>query len=351
MNPAEEAVRDEIDRRGSVGYDTLVDLALYHPLGGFYASGGQAGRRGDFITSPTVGPLFGAVVAGALDRWWDEMGRPQRYQVVEVGAGPGSLAASVVAAQPRCAAGLSYTMVERSSAQRRLHRLPQTGGVEVLSVPELPVRTATGGPVVVLANELLDNLPFRLVELTGDGWHEVRVHLQGDELVEVLQPFDGAVPAERAAPGPGSRVPLQLAAGCWLGDALALAGPGGRVVVFDYASTSQQMAGRPWRDWVRTYRGHRRGGHPLEHVGEQDITCEVAVDQLPVVPTVEVSQAEWLAAHGIEDLVDEGRRGWHDRAAAGDLAAVRARSRVREAEALLDPSGLGGFTVLEWVVR
>ena len=41
---------------------------------------------------------------------------------------------------------------------------------------------------------------------------------------------------------------------------------------------------------------------------------------------------------------------WDERAARGDLAALRARSRVREAEALTDPSGLGGFSVVEWVV-
>jgi SAM-dependent MidA family methyltransferase len=98
---------------------------------------------------------------------------------------------------------------------------------------------------------------------------------------------------------------------------------------------------------VRTYRRHERGGPPLEALGTQDITCEVAVDQLPV-PATDRSQAEWLREHGIDDLVEEGRAIWRERAAIGDLAAVRARSRINEAEALVDPSGLGAFRVLEW---
>ena len=53
-------------------------------------------------------------------------------------------------------------------------------------------------------------------------------------------------------------------------------------------------------------------------------------------------------AHGIEALVDEGRRTWQERAHLGDLEAVRGRSRVTEAEALLDLTGLGAFQVLEW---
>ena len=60
-------------------------------------------------------------------------------------------------------------------------------------------------------------------------------------------------------------------------------------------------------------------------------------------------QAEWLRAHGIDDLVTEGRRVWQERAGIGDLAAVKARSRINEAEALLDEDGLGAFRVLEWI--
>jgi SAM-dependent MidA family methyltransferase len=140
------------------------------------------------------------------------------------------------------------------------------------------------------------------------------------------------------------------AAASWVREAVALAGPGGRVVAFDYASTTDELAHRPWTDWLRTYRNHARGGHPLEQLGEQDITCEVAVDQLP--PTGrDRSQAEWLRAHGIDELVDAGRATWQERAAVGDLDAVKGRSRITEAEALLDPAGLGAFRVLEWSGR
>ena len=73
----------------------------------------------------------------------------------------------------------------------------------------------------------------------------------------------------------------------------------------------------------------------------------MAVDQLPDRMAV-TTQTDFLTTHGIAGLVDEGRRLWKERAHLGDLAALRARSRVTESEALLDPSGLGGFTVLEW---
>ncbi len=335
----------------------MVELALYHPEGGFYAAtGGHAGRRGDFLTSPEVGPLFGAVLARALDTWWVEAGRPAVFEVVEVGAGPGTLARSVLAAGARCASALRYVLVERSAVQRDRHgeHLPQLvlgeSGEQPPAPHDAPVVMSRSelpdwpGPRVVLANELLDNLPFGLLERTAQGWAAVHVGLDGDALVEVLVPTD--LHGWRDEPI-GARVPQQAVAAAWVGNAVAAAGPGGRVVAIDYASTTPELAARPWSEWVRTYRRHERGGPVLADLGRQDITCEVAIDQLPS-PASNRSQADWLRGHGVDELVAEGRRVWRDRAAIADLAAVRGRSRIPEAEALLDESGLGAFRVLEW---
>jgi SAM-dependent MidA family methyltransferase len=125
------------------------------------------------------------------------------------------------------------------------------------------------------------------------------------------------------------------------------------VVVIDYATTTDAMAQRPWREWLRTYQGHAAGSGPLVDLGSQDITCEVAVDQLAAVrePDRVGPQSEFLRAHGLDDLVAQGRAAWEAGAATGGLDAVRGRSRVSEAEALIDPSGLGAFSVIEWRSR
>ncbi len=362
-------------RSGPVRFDVVMELALYAPGAGFYQTGGHAGREGgQFLTSPEVGPLFGAVLARALDTWWRELDRPDPYVAVEAGAGRGTLAASVLAARPACAPALRYLLVERSDALRRAQagRLALEPAGEVLGAltggggDEPPVVLGGLGPLaaslgelpagpfpgVVLANELLDNLPFRLLRRAGDGWHEVFVD---EHLDEVMVPAEeeAAARADALAPGAplGASVPLQDQAREWLRSALACP-QRGRIVVADYADRTASLADRPVATWLRTYRTHGPGGPVLSELGRQDITCEVAVDQLATVqaPSSDRSQAEFLAAHGIGVLADEARRSWTDRAAVGDLDALKARSRVSEAAALTDPAGLGAFRVVEWTV-
>jgi SAM-dependent MidA family methyltransferase len=366
---------DEIAAGGPVPFDEVIERALYDPDHGFYATGqGRAGTRGDFLTSPEVGPLFGAVVARALDAWWRELGSPDPFTVVEAAAGVATLARSVLAAAPACAPALDYVLVERSDTLRAHHgdHLTLSGGgtgpdpgPRVWSRSDLPPGPITG---VILANELLDNLAFGQIERQGPRWHRVLVDVgagppAGAGLVEVTSsdhPDDPDDPtgwtdltdwAQRAVPdaAPGTRLPDQRVAGRWVTDALDRLGRGW-LVVLDYGDRGSALASRGPDQWIRTYRGHQRGGAPLADLGRQDVTCEVALDQLTArrPPSQILSQAEFLTAHGIDDLVAEGRRVWVERGHIGDLEAIRARSRIGEAEALTDPTGLGGFTTLVW---
>ena len=340
MPSAADDVAEAVAASGPLRFDEFLQIALYGPRG-FYQSGGQAGRRGDFLTSPEVGPLFGVVLARALDRWWADLGRPDPFTVVDAGAGPGTLARAVLSAPAECRDALRYVAVEISAEQRSRH----PAGVD--SRADLPSGPMDG---VVFANELLDNLPFRLLVFDGS-WREAQVDVARDgRLVEVLtHPLD-PLPVWLPARAPhGARVPWQEMAADWVRSASSMVRHG-RVVAIDYVTArTAALAVVPWREWLRTYSGQQRGGHYLGDTGGQDITAQVALDQLPE-PTSVSTQSQFLQRWGIDDLVEEGRSAWTAGAAAPTLDALRMRSRIREAEALLDPAGLGGFHVMEWVV-
>lgn len=334
-----DLIADEIRRHGPISFSRYMDLALYHPTMGFYSRGG-AGRRRDFITSPEVGPLFGAVVARALDGWWEEFGCPDRFTFVDAGAGPGTLARSILKAEPRCLEALDYVAVEISEAQRDRH---PTGIRPMAAMPEA---VDVG---VIFANELLDNLPFDVLAFVADrGWCEVRVGVDRGSLVEVMIDVDASL--DLADPGPAdNRMPVQRRAGEWVSSALSSLSRG-RLVVVDYGVSRYPVdAGR---EWLRTYSEHGPGGDALELPGEKDITADVDIETVTrdQQPESVRSQADWLASHGLEAMVEEGNAYWAAHAAAPDLAAMVMRSRSGEGRALVDPAGLGNFKVIEWCV-
>ena len=355
-----QRLASRIAARGPIPVSEYVEACLYDPDGGFYMRGGRAGgRSGHFLTAPEVGPLFGAVLARALDEWWAQLDEPAPFTVIDWGAGPGTLARSVMAAEPRCLSegALEWIALERSPAQRALH--PDHPAVR--SAARLSDVLPQPAPVgVVVANELLDNLPFDIVRRTAGGWEELRVAVGGASgrrrFSLVGEPAPAALVEGLPEVAVGARIPVQRAARDWVAGAHQALGAGW-IVALDYGADTRTLADQtdPSDDpgaglgWLRTHRHHQGGSSWLAEPGSCDIAADVALDQVQADHRADVcSQAEFLRDHGIEDLVTEGRATWDDRAAVGDLEAMTARSRTSEAETLLDPAGMGGFQVFVW---
>jgi SAM-dependent MidA family methyltransferase len=384
VNQIADQLADLILRVGPISFETFMEAALYDE-GGFFASGGGAGRSGaDFVTSVETGSLYGAMVAREIDRWWERLGRPDPFVVLDVGAGRGQLARDVLRADPACSPHLRYVLVERSAALRELHRdrLPWEPPEDVLGprTPE-PDEAAGAGPVVrndhstlvtsladlpatpiigvIIANELLDNLPFAIAQRSSAGWSEVRVGVGDTGFVECVVPADPQLVQliTRLVPGesvpPGARVPVLTAGARWLRDARRIVHRGGLVVI-DYAASVAEVVARGQTGWLRTYRGHRRGSDPLDAPGTQDLTADVPLESLLaaavnagwVLEDDVESQAEWLVALGIDAIAASAERAWTERAAVGDLEALRMRSLVAEAATLTNRDGLGAHRVV-----
>ena len=141
------AIGAEIREHGPIAFSRFMEIALYGPAG--YYQRPPVGTDGDFVTSPHVHPVFATMVARALRGFHHALGEPAPFRITEVGAGDGTLARNVIG--ELAGIDVDYTAVEASAGARAA--LDAIDGVCVLT--ELG-----GGAHVVLANELLDNLPF-----------------------------------------------------------------------------------------------------------------------------------------------------------------------------------------------
>jgi SAM-dependent MidA family methyltransferase len=185
-------IRGEIERDGPIPFARFMELALYHPEHGYYASGrASIGRRGDFFTNVSVGPLFGKLLAAQFAEIWEKLGRPDDFTIVEQGAHDGVFAVDVLNAlrksAGKCFDATSYVILEpfliwRERQQKHLHEF----GGKISWLESIDQLAPFAG--VHFSNELFDSLPVHLIVSGGvakgaTDWKEKFVAVAGNDFV------------------------------------------------------------------------------------------------------------------------------------------------------------------------
>ncbi|WP_269514446.1 class I SAM-dependent methyltransferase [Brevundimonas subvibrioides] len=173
----------EIALTGPMTVADYVTRCLHDPTDGYYATRPALGESGDFITAPLISQMFGELIGLWAVETWQRLGAPERFRLVEVGPGDGTLmddalrAARVV---PGFLEACDLILIEPSGPLRdvQARRLAQA------DVSPRWIRTLgqidTDAPVILIANEVLDCLPARQFVRTEGGWAERRVGVRDD---------------------------------------------------------------------------------------------------------------------------------------------------------------------------
>ncbi|HEY8491521.1 MAG TPA: SAM-dependent methyltransferase [Dehalococcoidia bacterium] len=349
-----DAIRQEIRTGGPIPFRRFMELALYHPQHGYY-SGDRApmGRHADYVTSPELHPIFGALVGRQAAEMWEALGRPPRFDVVELGPGTGALARDLLRwarARPDFLAALRYRLVERSAPLRERQRRTVA---EAEPDPDRAVweaeETLAPGSVTgcILSNELVDAFPVHLVEVHGGRLQEVYVTWEGGRFRETLgEPSTPELEAYfrwvGVRPAEGNRAEVNLAAPRWMRWAGGLLARG-FVLTFDYGYEAAELYA-PWRraGTLLCFYRHAATDDPYRRVGRQDITAHVDFTALTLAgreaglePLGLTTQAAFLSALGIGEAL---------RSPGLELEEFFARRRA--VADLIDPAGLGRIRVL-----
>jgi len=269
----------EIAAKGPLTFARFMDLALYDPVAGYYASGrGKIGKHGDFFTNVSVGPIFGSILAGQFREMWSRLGRLSRFALVEQGANDGQLALDILSALDEdMLEALDYWIVEPFPILRRLQEQAlkrfETKTHWVENLDALP-----GFDGIHFSNELVDALPFHLIRSRGDEWEELCVAAREDRLVfDVRDP--GKLLADQLKVFPrrveGTIAEMRPAACDWI-QALASKLRTGFVLIIDYGFSREELLAPHRTDGTYScYRAHRRDARPLDEPGEKDISAHV----------------------------------------------------------------------------
>jgi SAM-dependent MidA family methyltransferase len=297
-----------------------MDAALYGPSG-FYRSPGAPGRH--FRTAAHAGAGWAEALARLVSEVDDELGRPEDFTVVDMGAGGGELLAGLAALGP--------------SRWRLL-------GIDVAPrPPDLAARVGWQGRLpssfagVLIAVEWLDVVPVDVAERHDDGARLVEVNDAGEERLGPVVGVDDRDWLDSWWPlaEVGDRAEIgRPRDDAWM-DALNRLGRG-LAVAIDYAAV-------PSRDVAGTLTGYKEGRQVMPVPdGSTDITAHVLFESLAsgaaVTETRRLVQRDALRTLGLS-----GVRPPYD----GDPASyLQSLSRVGDETELLDLGGLGGFTWL-----
>ncbi|HEU5247942.1 MAG TPA: SAM-dependent methyltransferase [Candidatus Udaeobacter sp.] len=247
-----ELIRTEIRNRGPQPFDWFMEQVLYHPEHGYYSSGRCAiGRKGDYFTNVSVGPLFGQLMAMQFSEIWAQLGKIKNFVIVEQGAHNGEFARDVLQAlqehMPEFFEASHYRIIEPFPIlrERQLQMLqPFRNKIEWHDSLE----PFTG---VHFSNELLDAMPVRLIS----GGVEKLVDLQADRFVFIDRLSSSAA--------------FNQAALDWV-DSIAANLQRGYVIIIDYGRSRDEFQGN-----VQVRARHQHLDSAFEQIGQADITMQV----------------------------------------------------------------------------
>jgi SAM-dependent MidA family methyltransferase len=322
-----------IAANGPMTVADYMAACLHDPQYGYYASRPRLGAEGDFITAPLVSQMFGELIGLWAAETWMRMGRPDRFRLVEMGPGDGTLMSDILRAGravPGFLDAAELWLVETSAPLREAQRarLGEVNWAERLAgVPE-------GAPLILVANELLDCLPARQFIRTETGWAERRVGLGPDgglafglaPVPEAFRPKDAPV---------GSLMEWSEATGVLGAEVGArIARDGGAALFIDYG-----RAEPGYGDTLQALIAHRKVS-PLERPGEADLTVHAdfphfvhAARAAGARATATLEQGEFLLRLGIAE------RAAALKAARPDKADMIGRQLAR----LVEPDQMGSL--------
>jgi SAM-dependent MidA family methyltransferase len=247
VTPLTAILRDEILSQGPIAFRRFMDVALYHPAYGYYTGRQDPfGKHGDFYTAEQMQPVFGILIAHLIAGLKQELGEPEDFSVVELGAGRGEMAPAL--------APFRYVPVDVGA--------------------EMPERI-TG---VVFANEFFDALPVDVLVRREKGYREMRIGWRDDRFAWVEGPEAKGELAVYAAQYGGALeekglLEVNLDALRWV-EKIAASLERGFLVAIDYGYTTRERLRFP-QGTLMSYRRHTAIENVIEEPGQRDITAHV----------------------------------------------------------------------------
>jgi len=289
MNPLQQKIIQKIKTEGPITFKTFMKMALYEPELGYYTSQNtKIGRAGDFYTSSHLHPVFGVMIGKQIEDMWEIMGKPDDFQIVEIGAGIGYICKDMLEYYKGSSnkgqeakdifKHLQYIIIELNPIMREQQKnLLADFSDKVRWVSSLRELISIKG--CILSNELLDAFSVHLIQM-DDEIKEIYIDVKKEQLTEVkdkpsTEEINKYIKEFSIELQKGYMTEINLEIKNWLKDIDSILSEGFIFTidygypVWDYYSEDRN------RGTLLCYNKHQIVEDPYQNIGEQDMTAHV----------------------------------------------------------------------------
>ena len=311
-----QALQSLIDvNGGSISMEQFIECALYHEKYGYYIKNNPIGVQGDFITAPEISQLFAETIAVWVILKWEELGKPKRFTLVELGPGQGTMMSDILRVTKRYfPRNVDVYLMEISHTLRDVQEkvLFQYDINWFNHIQKLPNQ-----PTIIVANEFFDAIPIRQY-VYKNGWDELHLDKNLDYILKPADDFSsehhvkqGAIIEKNVE---GEKIFCDIKK--------HIDKNGGGILIIDYGYVQ-----KPYSSTLQAVKDHKHH-YVLKNIGDADITAHV--DFSMFVGCNITTQAEFLHMYGLKERAGQLLKQAGNRQAQNIMSSLHRLTNVTE---------------------
>ena len=175
-----------LKKNHKISLDKFINFCLYDKKSGYYMKKNPFGKTGDFTTAPNVSRLFSEMIAIWTISYWQMLGSPKRFNLIELGAGNGEMMKIMIESFKRFPTFQNSCNIIIHEKSPSLIKIQKTK-IKDKNVKWIPsLKKLNNFPSIFLANEFFDAIPIKQYIKENDLWFERFVDISNTKKVSFI---------------------------------------------------------------------------------------------------------------------------------------------------------------------
>ena len=171
----------KLKKNCELSLDKFINLSLYNKNSGYYMKKNPFGKKGDFITAPNISRLFSEMIAIWIISFWESLGSPKKFNLIELGAGNGEMMRILIESFknfPLFLKSCNFIIHEKSPRLIKIQK-QKLNKSKVVWISR--VNKVKKNPSIFIANEFFDSIAIKQFRKKENKWYEKYVKLENQK--------------------------------------------------------------------------------------------------------------------------------------------------------------------------